>query len=822
MIVEEALVIIDTYLRQEPLNNLQELVFCESWQGKSYQEIAQTAGYDPDYIKSVAFKLWQLLSKALGEKINKNNAQSVFRRHSGQNQILEVPKALTKDVAISQSQDWGDAIDVSVFYGRTEELATLQQWIIQERCRLVAILGMGGIGKTALSVKLAQQIQGEFDYLIWRSLRNAPCLSDLLVELLHFLSSKQITSIPENITGKISLLKEYLRSSRCLIVLDNAESIMLGSDRAGYYREGYEEYGDFFRTIGEVSHQSCLLLTSREKPKELNLLEGIALRIRSLQISGLSEGESKQILQAKTSLVGAESDWEQLIKYYTGNPLALKIVATTIQDLFNGKISEFLKQGLGCFGDIRDLLKQQCHRLSDLEKEIICWLAINREPVSIADVRSDMVSPVSLAKLIEALESLGRRSLIEKISTSFTLQPVVMEYTTEHLITKVTQEIATNQINLLNKFAFIKAQAKDYVRATQIKLILQPIIKELTILLRSKKNIDYHLKQILGQLQQESPLEPGYIAGNIINILAEIKEYNLNNYDFSYLTIWQAHLNNVDLSHTNFTCADIASSVFAEAMNCVLAVTFSPDGKLLATSDNDGEIRVWQVSEAKQILDWSADKSWLHSIAFSPDSQIIASGGIDTNIRLWNINTGKCLKTLKGHNNLVFSVSVSPSGQVIASGSTDGSVRLWDTNTGECLLILDSHSEGGLYVAFSPDGHILATASHKQSVRLWDVNTGQCLKVLKGHTEAVFSVAFNPNGKILATGSNDSTARLWDINTGECLMILAGHSQGKIRVAFSPNAQVLATGSADQTARLWDINTGQCLKILQGYDNCFW
>src|ERR671932_1629836 len=139
---------------------------------------------------------------------------------------------------IQNRTDWGDAPDVSVFYGRQEELATLERWILQNRCRLIGLFGMGGIGKTSLSVKLAKQIHGEFDYIIWRSLRNAPPLQELLADVIQFLVIQQETQLPESLDGRILRLLECLRRHRCLLVLDNVETIMQPGDRGGGYQVG--------------------------------------------------------------------------------------------------------------------------------------------------------------------------------------------------------------------------------------------------------------------------------------------------------------------------------------------------------------------------------------------------------------------------------------------------------------------------------------------------------------------------------------------------------------------------------------------------------
>lgn len=463
MNVEEVLVILDAITKSASLNDTEEIVFRESWQGRSYQEIAAASGYSADYIKDVGAKLWRRLSQALGTQVTKSNLHFAIERYARQ-EIDKVDRSnncqtkterntgnwpkkaiATPDIIDCQlsapKQDWQEAIDVSIFYGRTPELATLNQWILRDNCRLIAILGMEGIGKTALAVKLAKEIQLQFDYVLWQSLRNPLPLTTKLAKISQFIENRKESEISPTETAEISNLLAYLKQYRCLLILDNFESIFQPGSYAGSYRQEYTNYGELIQQIAEIDHQSCLLLTSREKPREVALLEGESLPVRVLEIKGLGSEAAQQILKSK-GISGTETQNQQLNNCYQGNPLALKFAASSIKDLFSGSIAEFLAQKTLVLPGIRHLLDEQFSRLTPLEKKIMYWLAIEQQPLLTKKLLESIIPPVSARELLEALESLHRRYLIEKNSAGLGEQHLIMEYITEKFMEQAYLEIS--------------------------------------------------------------------------------------------------------------------------------------------------------------------------------------------------------------------------------------------------------------------------------------------------------------------------------------------------------------------------------------------
>src|SRR5437763_3070928 len=266
--------------------------------------------------------------------------------------------------------EWGEVLDVPSFYGREGELATLAQWVVQERCRVVSVLGLGGIGKSALVVSLMHQVAAHFEVVLWRSLRDAPSCEALLEECLQVLAPQPLREVPSSLEGRLGLLLEFLRQERALLVLDNLETLLEEGEGMGSMRAGYEGYGQLLRRVGETMHQSCLLLTSREKPTDLVPLEGSRKPVRALRLDGLETDASEQLL-AEKEVVGIPQDQARLVEVYAGNPLALNIVAQTIVELFGGEIAPFLEQGEVIFGIVRELLAGQIAGLYAVELVVL-------------------------------------------------------------------------------------------------------------------------------------------------------------------------------------------------------------------------------------------------------------------------------------------------------------------------------------------------------------------------------------------------------------------------------------------------------------------
>ena len=253
----------------------------------------------------------------------------------------------------------------------------------------------------------------------------------------------------------------------------------------------------------------------------------------------------------------------------------------------------------------------------------------------------------------------------------------------------------------------------------------------------------------------------------------------------------------------------------------VSAVAFSPDGKKLASSD-ENVIKLWDLATKAELLKLAGRVETVNSIAFSPDGKMFASGANEPTVKLWDVSTGQQVRVLHAGRNVVGSVVFSPDGKVLA-GADRKSITLWEVATGRELWTQDAVSSWIGALAFSPDGKTLASGSaadkNMQAGRLvlWDAATGRALRTIESPKNPN-SVAFSPDGKLIAGGDLGSTVILWDVATGKLLRTLEDGENGVESLAFSPDSRMLAIGG-HQVIGLWDFSVGRQLGILEGHSD---
>src|SRR5579884_454683 len=709
--------------------------------------------------------------------------------------------------------DWGDALAIPTFYGREQEITTLIHWILQERCRVINLLGMGGIGKSALAVHVMHQLAEQFEVVIFRSLRDAPSCEDLLNDCLHVLAPQPLQTILPPLDRRISLLLEFMRTSRTLVVLDNLETLLEEMDTQGRLQPGFEGYERLLRQIAETAHQSCLLLTSREKPAILRPLEGKRSLVRSLRLSGLDITACEQLFTEK-DLLGAPQDQIRLAQAYVGNPLALKIVAETIVDLFGGAIDQFLSEDTVIFGNIANLLQEHLTRLSPLEQTLLYWLAIVREPITFDELVATLASPLPPAQVLEALNSLRRRSLIEQGQRkgSFTLQSVVLEYVTTMLVSEATNELQQGHLDLLIQLGLEQAHTREYIRQTQERLIVAPILLHLQHAMQEPANIYEQLLFLLDQVRQWSDHAQGYAPANLIALLRSLQGH-LRWLDLSRLSIRGAYLQGIQMQDASLAKAMIRDTIFTEALDVPRSVAISNRGKYWAAGSMRGMAYVWHKGIQVLHLAWQAHNSAISTLAFSSDELFLATGSWDGALKLWNVASGALLWTVGWHTKGLNYTAFSPDGSLLASSGSDATVRLWDPHCGANLQEL-AHPDPVYALAWSPDGRLLATGDFVGIIRLWQMQQNApatCIQTLSGHREDwVMGLSFAPDGKTLASACRDQTIKLWDVERARLLRTLSEHTDQVYQVLWSPDGQTLASCGIDQTIRLWDAAQGRC------------
>lgn len=247
----------------------------------------------------------------------------------------------------------------------------------------------------------------------------------------------------------------------------------------------------------------------------------------------------------------------------------------------------------------------------------------------------------------------------------------------------------------------------------------------------------------------------------------------------------------------------------------VSAVSWSPDGRRIASASDDHLVLICDSQHGKTLLTYSGHSAPIYALAWSPDGKYIASAGADSSIRVWDATSSQTITIYSGHTDSVNAVSWSHQGNLIASGGQDRTVQVWNALTGASVLTYTGHTAGVLAVAWSPNDAAIATGSWDNTVQTFSTIATQSFKVggvifnYGGHSAEVYAVTWSPDGKYLASASGDHLVYVQNGTNGKTIFQFAGHSDIVFAVAWSPNGKYLASASEDNTAQIWSANEAQ-------------
>lgn len=714
------------------------------------------------------------------------------------------------------AKHWGEIPSGDRIYGRDHLIDSTIRTILKKQTQLLAFSGIGGIGKTSTCIEVLQRCEHLFDYVVWVSLTNAPYSQDVFREVILFLSDHQIVEMPNTSLEMIRIISGLLMQKKCLVVLDNFETMLhlVDLDLSTSVNDFFMFWNEFCKYPGS---DSLIIITTRELPFNWRQLQAKHKHVKSITLDGISENDAIQMLRDEgLGTKNSDLQMQKLIDVFNGHPLALKLAISYIRDIFENNIDAFLDSHFG-LSDMTQLLEEHFQHTTEFEKYILIWSTIERQPISIQQIQSNLVTSVPVTKIVDALESLIRKSLLIRTNKGFTVQPVIMEFLNEKFINKIATEFLEGSIEWFDNFFLLKAQTKEFIRNAQRQYIIEPLLKKLTTTLDENQYKDL-LINILKTLQKNKT--SGYAATNILMLILA-SGLDVNKFSFSGLSIRQAYLVDANLQGVNFRKAHFKDSVFKETFGSILGVAFHPNGNLVAGATDNGQIRVWDTETGSQRLICEGHSSWVYSVTFTNDGKHILSGGEDQTVRIWDSETGIELKKLLGHTTRIRSIVTSTDGLLAASAGEDGDICIWDIDTGYCLQNY-KHEARVWRLAFVPSTKILLAADSNHTLKFWDIESGECKKTLNHFEKSIRSFAISPNGFWYASVGEQGKVQLWSIENDQLIQEFHGHKELVRCIDFSPDNDRLVTAGTDREIRIWDIKSGETVQTLEGHQNWLW
>lgn len=421
------------------LDDLQEAVLRGTLDRETYQQIAKKLDCSESSTRNKGSELWQILSEELGEEVSKSNLRAAMERfqvslfsnvvqdHVQVGNISFCSDSRQKGHPTNQNQvntnprrrDLTEMPDLGSFKGRHQELETLKNWVLDARNRLIFTTGMSGMGKTALVAELVKQIQEEFETIFWCSLASPLNFHEWQNNLYEVFYREPAENI-----NKTSQILHYCQDHRCLVVIDDSQTLFQEGCLAGQYQTQYKDYKKIFNKIKNLSHQSCFMLVGWEPEQDIPPVAHKKRSIRHLQLLDLDKSAAQDILKG-FGLKDTESN-SRLIDSYGANPFWLRTIATQIQELGEEIIDIFLAETPVLPKAVQDSLNQQWLRLSKIEQALLKYVARQQSSLTLLQLFEN--ANISTSDAVNTLQSLLRRGWIQKSENEYFLLPTIQDY----------------------------------------------------------------------------------------------------------------------------------------------------------------------------------------------------------------------------------------------------------------------------------------------------------------------------------------------------------------------------------------------------------
>ena len=303
----------------------------------------------------------------------------------------------------------------------------------------------------------------------------------------------------------------------------------------------------------------------------------------------------------------------------------------------------------------------------------------------------------------------------------------------------------------------------------------------------------------------------------------------------------QSHQADRKGSALHFPAIGTLRSSYEGHSNYVVTIAWEPHGKRIVSAGGDGTARVWNADTGQHLLTYRrhsptgirAKTTWastIYNVTWSPDGKLIASSGDGKQVNVWNPNTGGTVQTYKEHTGLlsnVFALAWSPDSSHIASAcssaSIDKTVHVWDVKTGKTVVRYDTRlgitpNFSVLALAWAPDGSRIASTCGDRTIRVWDAMIGSDMARCHVRADYVSDIAWSPDSTLIAAAATDATVQVWDAASGNVVLTYGGHIDSVRAVAWSPDGTVIASASNDKTVQVWDSATANHLFTFKEHD----